>query len=451
MIGWGQDLPEDEAIGVACGWWPSFGVPSGAYVKLNGDGSGDDHHRRAWRSGTGAVMGLPLLAAEVLGMQPEDFSILYQDTDAGPWDMGSSGSQTTFNNGRAVDRRRHARCASSCSTDAAEQLEAAAADLELAEGVIRVKGSPDQSVAIADLAGSGKHVPRQGLGRRARGRAASDIASRCIGDLGLESFLAPQLITHAAHVKVDRETGVVRVLRFAAAHDSGKIVNRIGADGQVYGGVVMGIGQALTEGTQFDADGRQRNPHLLDYKLMTVADGPRSTSTGSRSTRRTPGRRARRASASRPACPRSGAVANAIAQRHRRARQPPADDARARLGDAPRRTARERYLRRRGQRRGGRRGARRRRPPRRRRHRPRRRRPAGQDAAARRARRHPRHRRAARHLAAGGGAAARRPRHARGARVAPRRPRAASPASPTPRRSSGRTRPAPTAPSAATS
>ena len=47
-------------------------------------------------------MGLPLLAAEVLGMQPEDFSILYQDTDAGPWDMGSSGSQTTFNNGRAV-------------------------------------------------------------------------------------------------------------------------------------------------------------------------------------------------------------------------------------------------------------------------------------------------------------------------------------------------------------
>ena len=46
MIGWGQDLPEDEAIGVACGWWPSFGVPSGAYVKLNGDGSGVDHHRR---------------------------------------------------------------------------------------------------------------------------------------------------------------------------------------------------------------------------------------------------------------------------------------------------------------------------------------------------------------------------------------------------------------------
>ena len=58
------------------------------------------------------------------------------------------------------------------------------------------------------------------------------------------------------HVKVDRETGVTRVLRVAAAHDSGVILNPIGANGQVYGGVVMGIGQALTEGTQFDEDGR---------------------------------------------------------------------------------------------------------------------------------------------------------------------------------------------------
>jgi xanthine dehydrogenase molybdenum-binding subunit len=60
----------------------------------------------------------------------------------------------------------------------------------------------------------------------------------------------------------------------AAAHDSGRILNPIGANGQVYGGVVMGIGQALTEGTQFDADGRQLNPHLLDYKLVTSADAP---------------------------------------------------------------------------------------------------------------------------------------------------------------------------------
>ena len=189
-------------------------------------------------------------------------------------------------------------------------------------------------------------------------------------------------------MKVDRETGVVRVLRFAAAHDSGKIVNRIGADGQVYGGVMMGLGQALTEGTQIDADGRQRNPHLLDYKLMTVSDGPQIDIHWVEIDTPNAGPKGSKGVGEPPSVPTSGAVGNAIAQRHRQARQPPADDARARLGDAPRRHGRDEWhLRRRDQRRGGRQGARRRRPPRRRRHRPRGRRPAGQEAAARRARR----------------------------------------------------------------
>ena len=127
-------------------------------------------------------------------------------------------------------------------------------------------------------------------------------AEGCVGRLGLESFLAPQLITHAVHVKVDRETGVVRVLRVAAAHDSGVILNPIGANGQVYGGVVMGIGQALTEGTQFDEDGRQRNPHLLDYKLVTTADAPRDRHRlGPDADRERRARRDPRASASRRA------------------------------------------------------------------------------------------------------------------------------------------------------
>ena len=121
-------------------------------------------------SGTGAVMGLPLLAAEVLGMQPEDFSILYQDTDAGPWDMGSSGSQTTFNNGRAVIGAA-SEVREQLLDDAAEQLEAARADLELAEGV-------DPRQGLARPVGRDRRpgrlrqaVPRQGLGRRARGPA----------------------------------------------------------------------------------------------------------------------------------------------------------------------------------------------------------------------------------------------------------------------------------------
>ena len=271
LIGYGQELPENEGIGVACGWWPSFGVPSGAYLKLNTDGTGTIV-TGAQENGSGAVMGLPLLAAQVLGMRPEDFSVLYQDTEAGPWDMGSSGSQTTFNNGRAVmeaagevrDRLREL---------AAEQLEIDPVDLELTDGMVRVKGSPQKAVSIAEVAGGGEAILGKGSGK-VPDQPDTRPDSGCLGRLGMESFLEPQLITHAVHVKVDPETGVVRVLRVAAAHDSGTIINPIGARGQVLGGVVMGIGQALSEGMQLDDAGRQLNPHLLDYKLVTCADTP---------------------------------------------------------------------------------------------------------------------------------------------------------------------------------
>ena len=270
MIGYDDELPDDEAIGVACGWWPSFGSPSGAYVKLNGDGTGTII-TGAMESGTGAVMGLPLLAAKQLGMQPEDFSILYQDTDAGPWDMGSSGSQTTFNNGRAVVAAA-GEVREKLLDMAAEELEVHRDDLLLEGGEVRVKGSPGSAVTIAKLAGTGETIIGKGSGDVPDDPEVD--ASSCVGRLGLESFLAPQLITQAARVKLDRATGVVRVLEVAAAHDSGVIINRIGADGQVYGGVLMGIGQALSEATWFDEGGRQVNPGLLDYKLQTAADAP---------------------------------------------------------------------------------------------------------------------------------------------------------------------------------
>ncbi|MGH3038177.1 MAG: xanthine dehydrogenase family protein molybdopterin-binding subunit, partial [Gaiellaceae bacterium] len=137
------DLPEDEAIGVSCGWWPSFANPSGAYLKLNGDGSGTIV-TGAQENGSGAVMALPLLVADVLGMKPSDFSILYQDTDAAPFDQGSSGSQTTMNNGRAVVEAA-GEVRDKLLDLAAEKLEVAREDLELADGQVRVVGSPSKA------------------------------------------------------------------------------------------------------------------------------------------------------------------------------------------------------------------------------------------------------------------------------------------------------------------
>jgi CO/xanthine dehydrogenase Mo-binding subunit len=307
MIGWGQDLPEDEGIGVAVGWWPCMPAPSGAYVQLNGDGSGTII-TGAQENGSGAVMAMPSFAAEELGMRPQDFSLLYQDTGAAPWDMGSCGSQTTFNSGRAV---------LDAVADVKEQLLAAAAsdlevdreDLELVNGSVQVKGSPDRAVTIADLAGA----------QTIHGKGSGDVpdvpdgdTGGCVGRLGNETFLAPQLITQAAHVKVDRDTGVVRVLKVAAAHDSGVILNRKGADGQVYGGVAMGIGLALSEGTILDEQGRQRNPALLDYKLMTASDGPEIEVDWIEVPAKGAGPKGSKGVGEPPQVPTSGAIANAI-------------------------------------------------------------------------------------------------------------------------------------------
>jgi CO/xanthine dehydrogenase Mo-binding subunit len=309
MVGYGEKLPEGEAIGVACGWWPCFAANAGAYVKLNPDGTATIV-TGAQENGTGAVMAMPIYVAEQLGLKPEDVSLLYQDTDAAPWDMGSCGSQTTFNSARAViDAAVDVR--NQLLDAAAEQLEADPADLEVSDGEIRVAGAPSRSVSIASLAGDGTF---HGKGAGDLPEAPEAPAEGCVGRIGTESFHAPQLMTHAIRVKLDRETGVVRVLQVAAVHDSGTILNRIGADGQVYGGVVMGLGQALSEGTQLDDDGRQRNPHLLDYKLVTTADAPRIDIEWIQTETPNAGPKGSKGVGEPPCVPTSGAVANALAR-----------------------------------------------------------------------------------------------------------------------------------------
>jgi CO/xanthine dehydrogenase Mo-binding subunit len=309
MIDYDRELPEDEAIGVAVGWWPSMPAPSGAYIHLNGDGSGTIV-TGAQENGSGAVMAMPVFVAEELGMRPEDFTLLYQDTAAANWDMGSCGSQTTFNSGRAI-LAAAADVRDQLLDAASAELEVDREDLELAEGRVRVKGSPDQALLISYLA-SERTVHGKGSGNVPEAPACD--AGGCVGRLGNETFAAPQLITQAAHVKVDRETGVVRVLKVAAAHDSGVILNRPGADGQVTGGVVMGVGLALSEGTQLDDEGRQRNPHLLDYKLITSSDAPEIEVDWVQIPTKDAGPRGSKGVGEPPQVPTAGAIANAIAK-----------------------------------------------------------------------------------------------------------------------------------------
>jgi xanthine dehydrogenase molybdenum-binding subunit len=79
--------------------------------------------------------------------------------------------------------------------------------------------------------------------------------------------------SQVAEVEVDMDTGVVRVLRVTAAHDVGRVINRMGAEGQVHGGVVMGLGYALSEELQVKG-GRVMNPTFREYKLVTAPEVP---------------------------------------------------------------------------------------------------------------------------------------------------------------------------------
>lgn len=269
----GGPLGPGESIGIASGWWFSAPGPSGAFVRLESDGSGRIV-TGAQENGTGAVMALPILAAEELGMRPEDFALTYQDTDTGPFDGGSSGSQTTFNNGRAVvEAAREVK--RQLLELASVALEAAVTDLELRDGHAGVVGSPDRQISIAELAATA-HEGALLLGRGSGHppEAPEHDASACVGRLGFESFSSPTFFCHAVRIRLDPATGIVRAVKVVAATDVGRVLNATGATGQMTGGVVMALGNATLEGTVYGADGRQRNASLLDYKLLTTADAP---------------------------------------------------------------------------------------------------------------------------------------------------------------------------------
>ncbi|MBT8250063.1 MAG: xanthine dehydrogenase family protein molybdopterin-binding subunit [Acidimicrobiia bacterium] len=312
-IGYGSVVANDEAIGVAIGWWPSFPGPSGIYIKIDDDGAGQII-TGAQECGTGAVMTLPGLVAGELGMRPEDFDLVYQDTSAAPYDVGATGSQTLLNNGRAAlsGARELGR---QLKELAAEHLEASAEDIILANGEASVAGSPTSSVSIVQLAAIA--ADNNLLLAHGSSEVLEDpplVGSTCVGDQGVAAWSAPQFSCHAVRVRLDRETGVVRVLEVSAAHDSGTIINHVGAVGQVEGGVLMGIGQALTEGTRYDEGSKQLNPGLLEYKLQTIADAPSITTQFVEINTPDAGPHGAKGLAEAPNVATAGAIANAVAK-----------------------------------------------------------------------------------------------------------------------------------------
>lgn len=251
-------LGPDEGIGIAVGGWPGGLMPSNAGCRMEPDGTFTIVTGSVDLTGTNTSFAL--IAAEVLGIPAEKVQVVNGDTSTAPFGPVAGGSMTTYVVGSAVHRAAQ-RAREQVLAIAADQLEAAAEDLEIVEGAVRVKGVPARSVSLEKIAEmsmsfGGKYEPVQGQG--SRGKAPN----------------APGFTVHIAHVKVDRATGDVSLRGYAAIQDVGKAINPAAVHGQMMGGIVQGIGWALREAMVYDEHGTLLTGTLMDYALPTALDVP---------------------------------------------------------------------------------------------------------------------------------------------------------------------------------
>ncbi|MDH4248351.1 MAG: xanthine dehydrogenase family protein molybdopterin-binding subunit [Deltaproteobacteria bacterium] len=241
--------------GLALGNWNVGGMPSGAVLKLNDDGS------CSILTGvvdlTGMHTALVQIVSEALHLPPAMVTVKTLDTESAPHSTISAGSQALKSMGGAV-LKAAGEVRRQLFEAAVQDLDASPDRMELAEGVVRIAGEPKRSVPVTKLiartlADSG---PIVGLGRT-----------------GSYTRL-PAFAAHVVDVAVDLETGQVRLTRFCAAQDCGIAINPQAVDGQVQGGVVQGIGMALTEAVRYDDQGRPRAKGFLDYKIPSSLDVP---------------------------------------------------------------------------------------------------------------------------------------------------------------------------------
>jgi xanthine dehydrogenase molybdenum-binding subunit len=207
----------------------------------------------------------------VLGVPLEDIAVVNNDTDVKPWDVGVHASRTTFIAGKAAwlaasEARRQ------IVAHAAEMLGEALENLATGERQVFVKSQPERSVALDKVVRS-LHF-RTG-GQVVQGQGWYDPPNEMVDKTTYKGNISATygFGAQAAEVEVDMETGRVRVLRLVAAHDVGRAINPMYVEGQIEGGVQMGLGYALTEELLI-RDGRVLNPDFLDYRLPTALDMP---------------------------------------------------------------------------------------------------------------------------------------------------------------------------------
>ena len=237
----------------ACGVGPS--PTEGGLVRMNPSGevvamAGTQD------TGQGHATSFAQIISETLGVPYDDVEIVEGDTDRVPEGGGTAGSRSLAMGGNAL-RQTAEKLVEKGRTIAANELEAAPADLEVEDGEFQVAGAPERSVTMQEVASAAY-----------AGEIPSDV------EPGMEetTFFTPggstyPFGTHVAVVEVAPETGEISVERYVAVDDVGTQVNPKLVEGQIVGGVAQGVGQALYEGAEYDETGNLLTGSFQDYTM----------------------------------------------------------------------------------------------------------------------------------------------------------------------------------------
>ncbi len=270
-------LPHGQGLGLAVGAYMSgAGLPiywndmpqSEVQVKVD-RGGGVTVYSMATDVGQGSTTMLATVVAEILGLQPSDLAMVTADTDLTPVDLGSYSSRVTFMAGNAAVEAA-GKVRDRVVRAVAEKLEANPSDLVLADGRVSVAGDPatgpDWSEAVRMAIATEGPLIESGSYR------TPELAGPYKGS-GVGISPAYSYSACVAQVRCDADTGMVVVERVWLAHDVGRAINSLLVEGQIEGGVYMGLGEALFEEQAFRG-GLHRGPSLLDYKIPTILEMP---------------------------------------------------------------------------------------------------------------------------------------------------------------------------------
>lgn len=247
--------------------WASYGLPAAfngsGLVRVNPDGTATVTIGTG-PSGQGHETTWAQIVSEAIGISVDDIQVRHGDTRESPMGIGTFGSRSL-----AVDGSATAQAAEKVRVKAAQvaahMLEAAAGDIEFANGGAHVAGSPDKSVTWAEIAEVAYQPHRLPEGMEGGMEAASVFSpANATWPFG----------SHLAAVEVDETTGDVTLLDYWAMDDCGNVINPMIVDGQIHGGLAQGISQAMFEDAIFDEDGNLLTSALLDYPIPTAGDLP---------------------------------------------------------------------------------------------------------------------------------------------------------------------------------